>query len=239
MSRILLLTTAILFLSGTAFAQDATHEPTVPAVNTTETAMTAEGVATRVQAFYKTTKDFQSKFTQTYTDLAAGEKKMSYGRVYFKKPGKMRWDYYKAKNAKKRDKVYVSDGNVFWIYETEFKQVFKQCLSDSQLPTSLRFLMGQGDLLKDFDITFTKKSTKEKPELRLVPKTPTSKYKELRFLVDPVTYQVVQTTLLDPYGNTNQILFEKTLVNRNLPDKGFRFKVPKGAREINPQKICK
>jgi outer membrane lipoprotein carrier protein len=203
-----------------------------------EAKVSAEEVAKRVQAFYSQTKDYQSSFRQTYHDLAAGKKKVSVGRVYFKKPGKMRWDYKKA-NAKKPDKLYVSDGSSFWVYEYEFKQVFKQCLKDSQLPTSLSFLMGTGDLLDEFNVSFAKDSTKKTPRLRLVPKKPTSKYKELRFALDPETYQVVQTTIYDPYGNKNVIEFTRARVNKNLPDRGFDFKVPKGARVLNPQQKCK
>lgn len=199
--------------------------------------LSAEEVAKRVQAFYKKTEDFQAKFEQTYQDLAAGTSKKSRGRVYFKKPGMMRWDYYKP-NWKEREKLYVSDGDSFWIYETEFKQVFKQCLSNSQLPTSLKFLMGQGNLLDEFDVTFAKESTAAKPALRLVPKKPTSKYKELKFVLDPETFQVRQTVVYDPYGNSNTIDFEKALVNRKLPRSGFEFRAPKGARVINPQKKC-
>ncbi len=204
-----------------------------------QSALTPTQIAENIQTFYRSTTDFQSKFTQTYTDVAAGDKKVSYGRVYFKKPGKMRWDYTKTKGSKKRDKIYVSDGNAFWIYETEFQQVFKQCLSESQLPTSLRFLMGEGDLLKEFTVAFTPKSTTTLPRLRLTPKEATSKYKAIEFEVNPTTYQVLRTTIFDPYGNTNEIVFEEALVNRKLPDSGFEFKVPKGAREINPQKTCK
>jgi len=199
--------------------------------------LSAEEVAKRVQAFYKKTEDFQAKFLQTYRDIAAGTSKKSQGRVYFKKPGMMRWDYY-APDWKSREKLYVSDGNAFWIYETEFKQVFKQCLSNSQLPTSLKFLMGQGDLLAEFNVEFAEKSTAKKPALRLVPKEPTSKYKELAFVLDPDTFQVRQTVVYDPYGNSNTIEFEKALVNRKLPASGFKFKAPRGARVINPQKKC-
>lgn len=200
--------------------------------------VSAEEYAKRIQAFYKKTEDFQAKFTQTYQDIAAGTSKVSYGRVYFKKPGKMRWDYYTSKSSKKRDKIYVSDGNAFWIYETEFKQVFRQCLSKSQLPTSLRFLMGEGELLEEFDVTLAGTHSKESPALKLVPKVATSKYKELRFEIDPETYQVQKTVVFDPYGNSNSIQFNNTLVNRKLPDSGFDFKAPADARVVNPQQKC-
>jgi outer membrane lipoprotein carrier protein len=215
---------------------------TVPQLGVADTPskakLSAEDTAKRIQAFYQQTSDFQSHFVQTYTDIAAGDEKVSQGRVYFKKPGKMRWDYVSAKDSKKRDKVYVSDGRAFWVYEYEFKQVFKQCLKDSQLPTSLRFLLGQGDLLAEFDVSLLEKSTAENPELKLIPKEATSKFKALQFTVDSKTGQVIRTLLFDPYGNTNEIVFSKTRVNRNLPDKGFAFKPPKDARMINPSKAC-
>lgn len=213
-----------------ALAQDPKPEPAQP--------LAPEEMARRIQGFYDKTADFQATFQQTYTDVAAGEAKKSFGRVYFKKPGKMRWDYYKDAGEKDRQKVLVSDGNAFWIYEYEFQQVFKECLVDSKLPDGLRFLMGQGNLLEDFNVSIGKKSTPANPELVLIPKKPTPRYKELRFVIDPNSFQVLKTTIFDPYGNTNEILFKAPLLNKNLPDKGFDFKVPKNARLLNPQKSC-
>lgn len=228
MVRKLALTIALASLVAIpAGAQETNSKPAKPS---------ATDVAKRVQQFYAQTKDYQAKFTQTYHDLAAGSKKVNVGTVYFKKPGKMRWDY--MKTTGKRDKLYVSDGSNFWVYEYDFKQVFKQCLKDSQLPTSLSFLMGQGNLLTDFNVKHTKKSTATKPEILLTPKKPTSSYKELRFTLDPKTFQVMRTVIYDPYGNMNEIQFAKVKVNNNLPDKGFDFKVPKGARVLNPQQKC-
>jgi len=199
--------------------------------------MSANDVAERIQGFYKETADYNANFKQTYTDIAAGATKTSKGRVYFKKPGKMRWDYYNP-SGKGRSKVLVSDGASFWIYEYEFKQAFKKCLADSQLPTSLKFLMGQGDLIKEFNISFADKSTAKKPVLNLVPKVPTSKYTRLVFELDAKTFQVKKTTIFDPYGNTNQIEFANAKINKNLPDSGFTFEPPKDARLLNPQKKC-
>lgn len=226
----LLIFVALMSLSPALFAQQDARE------NNND--LDAEEVARRVQAFYKETQDFQAHFRQTYTDVAAGDSKVSQGQVFFKKPGKMRWDYLHPEDRTRRDKLYVSDGSAFYIYEYEFQQVFKQCLADSQLPTSLRFLMGEGELLEEFDVEFARGSTRDAPVLRLVPKQPTPQYKELRFTVHPQDFQVTKTVLYDPYGNTNAIEFRQMMVNRNLPDSGFEFRPPQGARLINPQKSC-
>ena len=225
----------VLAAGGTGFAQEnGDEESSAQAPGD----MSAEEVAERVQRFYRETEDFHGKFKQVYTDIAAGDTKVNHGKVYFKKPGMMRWDYYKTETLDDRKKTLVSDGNKFWIYELEFQQVFKQCLEDSQLPTSLKFLMGQGNLLQDFDVSFADGSSAEAPELALVPKEPTPKYKKVHFQVDPETFQVDKTTVFDPYGNTNEIDFRDTKLNKNLPDSGFEFEPPEGARMLNPQKEC-
>ena len=200
----------------------------------------ADDVARKMQSFYDKTADFQASFKQVYTDQAAGESKTSIGKVYIKKPGMMRWDYYQVGEDKKPalHKSMIADGKAFWIYELEFQQVFKECLSNSKLPTSVSFLMGEGDLLESFDATLTDGSTDKRPVLKLVPKKPTSKYKELRFVLDGGTYQVLKTTIYDPYGNTNEIVFSKVKFNGNLDAKKFQFTPPKSARQLNPEKSC-
>ncbi len=200
--------------------------------------MSAESIAQKVQSIYSDTDDFQAEFKQTYRDVAAGDTKVRWGKVYFKKPGKMRWDYYEDESLESRTKTLVSDGDIFWIYELEFDQVFKKCLGDSQLSTSLKFLMGQGELLEDFEVSMTDDSTFETPELALVPKEPTSKYKKVHFQVDPETYRVDETTVFDPYGNTNTIDFRTIEIDNNLPDSGFEFEVPEDARLLNREKDC-
>ncbi len=195
----------------------------------------ARKLTERMQTFYDATTDFQAGFKQTYTDLAAGESKVNYGVVYMLKPGMMRWDYREDGDI---TKAMIADGEAFWIYEVEFNQVFKQCLAESKLPASVSFLMGEGDLLETFDISMGPNSTEAHPELVLVPKVPTSKYKELRFVLDAETAQVLKTTIYDPYGNTNEIVFSKVKFNKNLKKKSFQFTPPKNARLLNPQKEC-
>ncbi len=200
--------------------------------------LSAGDLAERVQHFYGQTEDFQAAFVQSYTDVAAGETRRSRGRVYFKKPGMMRWDYYDASDDGQRDRMLVSDGTKFWIYEFEYQQVFRQCLEDSQLPTTLRFLMGEGELTEDFEIERIDDESGDRPQIELTPREPTSHYRKLRFVLDPESFQVVQTTVFDPYGNTNEIDFQNIRVNQNLPESGFEFETPEGARELNPNKRC-
>lgn len=198
----------------------------------------ATELAQKVQQVYDNTEDFKAKFKQTYKDVAAGESRVNYGRVYFKKPGKMRWDYHKNEETRKRKKMIVSNGTTLWIYEYEFKQVFKKCLKKSQLPSSLTFLMGKGNLTEQFEVSVASKKNAENPILALVPKQKTGRYKKLEFKLDPETHRVVETTVFDPYGNINTFKFSDIQTNMDLPDSGFKFEAPEDARVLNPNKTC-
>jgi outer membrane lipoprotein carrier protein len=203
-------------------------------------ATTAGAVTDEVQAFYKNMRDYQARFEQVYTDVAAGKDSRSGGRVYFKKPGKMRWDYLNADGSDKSlHKVLVSNGSEFTIYEAEHDQYYRQCLKDSKLPTALRFLMGTGDLKEEFDIELGKKSAAGTHKLELTPKKSSGKYKRIIFVVDAESFSVRETLVYDPYNNINRIIFHKPLTNKSLPDSGFDFSPPKDARPLGNTKELK
>ena len=197
-------------------------------------ALSAVDVTDKVQKFYEDMKDYQARFEQVYTDVAAGKDTRSGGRVFFKKPGKMRWDY--LSGERDLQKVLVSNGSEFTIYEQEHDQYYRQPLKDSKLPTALRFLMGTGDLKQEFDITLGKKAAAGTHQLELIPKKSSGKYKKIIFVVDAETFSVRETHVYDPYSNINRIIFHKPLINKSLPDSGFDFTPPKSAKPLGNTK---
>ncbi len=193
--------------------------------------LTAEELTDKVQDFYKNITDYQARFEQTYTDMAAGKESKSGGKVFFKKPGKMRWDY--LTEGRTLDKVLVSDGKAFTIYEAEYQQYYRQCLKDSALPTALRFLMGTGDLRTEFNVAIKKSKQEGTHRLELTPKKSSGKYKKVVFIVDANDFSVRESIIYDPYNNTNRIVFVKPSVNKSLPDAGFDFTIPQGVRPLH------
>lgn len=192
----------------------------------------ASAVLDRIQQFYEDTEDYQATFTQVYKNKLYNETKKSSGKVYIKRPGKMRWEY-----KKPNEKLFVSDGKVLWVYEAEANQVFKQDLSSSELPTAITFLMGKGNLKKDFEYKLIKNEKAAKKGLlviELVPKKATTQYKKLLFMVDEKSSGVKRTIIVDHSGNTNSMRFEKVKTNQGLKSKKFKFKMPKGATLVEP-----
>ncbi len=180
-----------------------------------------------IQGYYAAAQDLKAEFTQHYTYKVYDRVQVSSGRVFFKKPRMMRWDY-----RKPASKVFVADGKTLWVYEPEEGQVFKRDLAGSQLPVALTFMSGEGDLAKAFDATLIDESAADFV-LELVPKKSAADYQKLVLTVDRGTYQVRESTVIDPVGNINRVVFTGIKTNSGLPDRGFKFTPPKGVRVIS------
>lgn len=188
---------------------------------------TVDAVIDGIQSFYKDSKDLKASFTQRYTYKVHKRTQRSSGTVFFKKPSKMRWDYQKPIK-----KVFMADGSTLWVYEPEEAQVFKRDLGKAQLPVALTFMSGEGDLRTEFDAKLVIPKDIDSLLVELTPKRDQGHYKSLSLLVDAKTYQVKASTVVDPVGNINHVVFEGVKTNVGLPDKGFVFKVPDGVRII-------
>lgn len=179
-----------------------------------------------IQAFYANATDLKAAFTQTYSYKVYGRKQVSKGKVFFKKPRMMRWDYKSPVS-----KVFVADGKTLWVYEPEENQAFKQSLADSQLPVALTFMSGEGQLADEFDARLMQ-SPSDLFTVELIPKRHAGDYRSLLLKVDRQTFQVRSSTVVDPVGNTNQVDFTDVKINTGVADGAFRFSPPEGVRVI-------
>jgi outer membrane lipoprotein carrier protein len=191
-------------------------------------------VIQRVQKRYETAGDYRAKFTQKYTYAATGRERTSTGEVLVKKPGRMRWNY-----AGPEPQMYLASEGTLWVYEPEAKQAYRQDLKASQLPAAVSFLMGKGKLSDEFDISVAKELPYGDPQdhrLALKPKKPQSAYKAIYLVVDPKTYLVRQSVLINTQGDVNAITFSEVKVNTKLADSLFKWTEPPGTRIIDAAK---
>ena len=193
----------------------------------------AARMAEAVQRYYDDAKDLHAHFDQTLT-TAMGTKKKASGDVWLKKPGRMRWDY-----AKPEKKLMVADGQNLWVYEPEDEQAFKQELHSSNLPDSVAFLLGQGKLRDQFDVSVEATppvglAQGDEVVLRLAPKRATSAYKSLLFVVDSKSGAVTGTVVFDQQGGESRLRFSAIETNRGTDDSKFKFTPPPGTRVLKP-----
>jgi outer membrane lipoprotein carrier protein len=241
--------TTILFALFLGAGTTAASPPTTTAAMTgpTSSATTAtpdlRTVLERMQRRYDQARDLRARFSQRYSRAVVGRSTVSTGTLTFKKPGRMRWDYDQPER-----RMFLSNGQVLWLYEPEEKQAFRQDLKSSQLPAALAFLMGKGKITDQFDVEFAKQPKDGQGKLpgrpgdlrlALTPKRPQSAYKSILFVVDPKAYLVRESVLVDAQGNTNHFVFDDLQVNVKVGDSLFKWSPPAGVRVVDTNRINK
>jgi outer membrane lipoprotein carrier protein len=194
-------------------------------------------VLSRMQDRYDKALDYRARFTQKYTSAATGRERTSSGELFIKKPGRMRFSYQTPTPS-----MYLSNGTTFWQYEPEAKQAFKQDLKTSQLPAAVAFLMGKGKLTDEFEVKAADKlpyGAAGDHKLQLTPKKAQSAYKAIYFVVDPGTFLVKESILINAQNDINAFTFSDAKVDSKVPDDTFKWTPPAGTRIIEGAKPSK
>ncbi len=169
-------------------------------------------------------------FVQEIHSATLGEKLVSQGKVYFQKPGKMRWEFISPE-----PQLVILDGRFLWFYQPRQKQVLKTPLHQAfRSHTPIAFLTGVGRLTEDFSIAWIHQSD-EAYRLRLTPRNPEElPGTSLEIEVDRQTYEMVRIDLRDALGNQTRLSFSQIHHPTSLDETLFRFVVPPGADVVQP-----
>lgn len=200
----------------------------------------ADDVVKGVQTFYKTTSQLTAKFRQSNYNKTFGMPTVNDGKVYLKKPGKMRWDYFSKRDKTKVSRSQMSDGKMIWAVDINGKWYYKQDLTKSTLPVAVTFLTGKGELTKEFNarlLTGSKHGGASDKVLELTPKKPSAQFKTLVLVVDPSNFRVKKSIVTTATGDTNEFAFYEPDLAKAVADTLFVFnpKVAKGFREIKAE----
>jgi outer membrane lipoprotein carrier protein len=192
----------------------------------------ASDVAGALQRKYDSIKDFSASFRQNYEGGVLRRKASDSGTVYVKKPGKMRWDY-----SGPEKKVFISDGRTMFLYFPNEKQVIKTAVpSEDQATSAVLFLMGKGNITRDFAIKWAEGGTDTTYRLRLDPKTRQAEYDWLEITADRDTFRIVGLAAADAQGGKSSFTFSNFKENAGLADKMFQFTIPRGTEVISSGK---
>lgn len=206
------------------------------AIEGTASNLTLENILNGLQQRYEKTTTYKTDFEQTLTSEAFKKViRSASGVIYYAKPGKIRWEYQKPEKH-----IYLIDGEIFWDYDIEQKQVIKIPVKEAlagNLPQG--FLFGVGNFKKDFEVKLLGYLDQTPPKGYVLSLTP--KDKELRnvianleMVVDERDFQVVSAKFLDAQGNINQYVFSNSELNPKLKPELFIFSIPTGVKVILP-----
>ena len=149
------------------------------------------------------------------------------GQVVFAKPGRMRWHYVSPEPS-----LVVSDGSTLWIHDVEGGTATRLEVTAGYLTgAALEFLLGDGRILESFEVEATE-CAPSRVALVLRPRTDAS-YERLGLVADPATGDIVETSVIDLFGNETVIRFEAVVVNQSPAEETFVFEPPEGTEVID------
>lgn len=194
-----------------------------------ETRPPAQELAAALQKRYDSVHDFSADFVHESEGGLLRKKQSESGVLQVKKPGRMRWDY-----KKPEPKVFVSDGRRIYLYIPADNQVVISPVPDEdQATTAVLFLVGKGNLARDFKVSYVEGGSAETYTLRLEPRLPERDYDWLQLVVDRRTLQISTLSAADSQGGRSTFRFSNMRENIGLTDKAFDFKIPRGADVTN------
>lgn len=185
-----------------------------------------EDVVSRLQKRYSEITTLSASFIQEAFSAALGSTQTSTGKVWFKKPGKMRWLYEEPAGDE-----LTSDGTTFWLYQADLNQVVVRPAEEVTSSIATDFLTGVGVLKSEFKITLDGKDD-DVFRLGLMPKKEIPNIRKLMIEVTMDDFFIKRTISEDYFGNTTTVTFTDISVNEPVEDGSFRFKVPAGAAVV-------
>jgi len=187
-------------------------------------------VARLVDEHYNRLRTLKADFTEIYR--GAGVTRTESGRLWLKKPGKMRWEY-----RSPEEKLFIGDGKNAWLYLPAEKQARRSSLKQLEdLRSPLAFLLGKTKLEKELQyLSFAPDVTPWNPEntvLRGVPKGLEDRVSQVLLEVTP-EHSIARILI---HGTDDSITeYRLSEQNEDVPvsDGQFRFSVPSGTEVVD------
>lgn len=190
-------------------------------------AQEASEIVSKLQKKYESIDSIKADFTQEVTSKGMPAMK-SEGKVWLRKPGKMRWEYKKPA----RDLI-VSDGKTIWLFQPDLNQVIERKASTAASSMATDFLSGIGSLEKEFDVKLSEVEAINHV-LILTPRQEQPGLSKLILEVDKEKSIVEKTIITDHFGNQTSVAFDNVKLNASIKDSLFRYAPPKGAKVVRP-----
>jgi outer membrane lipoprotein carrier protein len=165
---------------------------------------------------------FMADFDQTSTIKAMEITDYAAGRVFFKRPGMMRWEYEMPDKQ-----LILTDGKRLWIYRPEDNQVLVGkapiYFGDGR---GASFLADIKLIREKFDLSLEVERDVNYHKLKLIPREASLELTAIYLWVSKETFDVVQISTFNSYEDETRIIMKNIRFLDTLEDSLFRFKAP-------------
>lgn len=187
----------------------------------------------KVQSSYSKVSTVQASFAQVAYLSALDVQEVSTGKVWFQKPGKMRWRYESPEIQE-----FGIAGSEVVLYQEADKQVIVDAASSvllSDLPVS--FLLGLGNLKRDFTLLESCKG-EGGTVISVVPKDEKSQQgvRLLKLAITPDTLRPLGAEVTDEAGNVTTIRLINPTWNGGVTATDLVVAYPKGVDVVDRRK---
>jgi outer membrane lipoprotein carrier protein len=185
-------------------------------------------IVDQLQKSYDSISDFTADFRQETEYKTLNKTLKAWGKVSYKRPGKMLWRFEEPKSQ-----WVLADGQSLYFYQPDNKQVLRTPLKNAfRSDVPLTFLLGIGNLKRDFKAT-SKGVEGNLYVLQLGPKDGSKGVDEVTLGVDKQNYQINWARIKDPAGNLTTVHFSNIRRGVGVNDSLFRLQVPQGADVVD------
>lgn len=213
----------------------------------------AAAAAHALEARYHDARTLEAIFLERYSDSQQGLQAES-GRVYFSRPGRMRWEY-----EAPEQKLFISDGKTVWFYVPSDHTVTRAPIKEStDWRTPLGLLTGKAklsQLCENVDLSGqspgrqgdvvlscrpkgekarTQNSAEDNLESSIAPLD--QQFDEVLLEVDPESGELADVRVLQPGGIELEYRFGNWQENQPLAESLFHFQAPAGVAIVEQPK---
>jgi outer membrane lipoprotein carrier protein len=181
-----------------------------------------------VEAKYYKAETLSAEFSQVNDDVVLSKKKKSSGKIFIKRPSKVRWETVKPDNS-----LLVSDGKFYWFYtppfdEGERGQLIEKKSSEVQSKLAHALLAGSFSVARDMTIREKTPNT-----FLLIPRPGSAgTVIQATIEIDPEKKLIQKVILEHKGGNRSEITLSQIELGKDLKNDLFVFQAPPNTDKI-------
>jgi outer membrane lipoprotein carrier protein len=190
--------------------------------------LSLDEIITHVEKRYSV-PGFTAQFSQTSTIKAMDITDTASGTAFFKRPGKMRWDY----DTPERQ-VIITDGDTLWVFRPDDHQVMiGKAPSFFKGGKGFSFLTDMKEIRQKFKMTLEKKGPEGFFVLKLLPREKTYDVAQILLTISKATFDIVEIETYNSYGDETRFVFSNIQFKQKINDSLFHFKVPEDVEVLH------